>query len=165
MGGGRSLTRLRQVLADLGLTVSLNTLKTYSVQHGWAEKARRNDETHLVDAAGLADTDMASRHADMAVAMQEIAGRTLERFLEQPDRPMTPRDVCTLLDVGIRIERQARNAEISKHELTVQIVDPLIRQIAALFEQVNVMVDANARKRQFALGADAIIVNSFPEDV
>ena len=46
-----------------------------------------------------------------------------------------------------------------------KIVDPLIRQIVALFEQVNVMVGANARKRQFALGADAIIVNSFPEDV
>ena len=49
--------------------------------------------------------------------------------------------------------------------MTVQIVEPLVRQIAALFEQINILEDAAARARQFQVGADAIITDNFPDDV
>jgi len=165
LGRERSLTKLRQTLADLGLPVSLNTLKSYSSRYEWSEKARRYAEAHGVDDAALADTGMASRHADMAVAMQELAGRTLERLLEQPDLQLSVSEVCRLLDVGVRIERQARNADVSKHEVIVSVVEPFVVQIVALFEEVNVIEDAQVRRETWATRADGIMRQHVPPEL
>ena len=70
-----------------------------------------------------------------------------------------------MMEKGIKLERLAEGEATDRHELTVQIVEPLLRQIVTLFEQVNMMDDASARARQFAIGADAIIVENFREDV
>lgn len=70
-----------------------------------------------------------------------------------------------MLEKGIKLERLAEGEATDRHEMTVQIVEPLVRQIAALFEQVNMMTDASVRARQFAMGADAIIVDNFKESV
>jgi len=42
-------------------------------------------------------------------------------------------------------------------------VEPLVRQIVTLFTQVNVVDDAKKRLRDFGLGADRIIEQSFGE--
>ena len=48
LGPGRSLSKLHRVLADLGLDVSVNTLKGYSVRYKWQERSE------LVDGANTA---------------------------------------------------------------------------------------------------------------
>ena len=149
-------------LADLGLAVSLNTLKSYSARYGWAEKALTHDEAQPVDAAALAHTGMASRHADMAVAMQELAGRTLERLLEQPDLQLSVSEVCRLLDVGVRIERQARNADVTRQELVVTILAPFMNDVVELFKEVNTIEDPQARLETWALRADGFLDQHVP---
>jgi hypothetical protein len=74
LGPGRSLSRLKRTLTDLGLEISLNTLKGYSVRHGWSDRARFHDEAHAVDDGALATTDMASRQADMGTAISYSYG-------------------------------------------------------------------------------------------
>jgi hypothetical protein len=96
--------------------------------------------------------------------MQGIAGKGLTLVKDNPS-VMSPRDAIHMADIGSKIERLARGEATDRHELTVQIVEPLVRQIVALFEQVNVLVDENARARQFAIGADSIIVDNFKEHV
>ena len=76
---------------------------------------------------------------------------------------MTFNDAGVLIERGGKVERLAMGEATDRRELTVQIVEPLVRQIVALFEQVNVLVDENARARQFAIGADSIIVDNFKE--
>ena len=100
---------------------------------------------------------MSERQAAMAIAMQELAGLTLERLLERPDLQLTTSEVCRLLDVGVRIERQARNADVSKHEVIVSVVEPFVVQIVALFEEVNVIEDPDTRLGVWATKADAIV--------
>ena len=70
-----------------------------------------------------------------------------------------------MLEKGIKLERLAEGEATDRHEMTVQIVEPLVRQIITLFEQVNLVDDPEARSRQFAIGADAIIVDNFSEVV
>ena len=74
-------------------------------------------------------------------------------------------EVSNMLEKGIKLERLAEGEATDRHEMTVQIVEPLVRQIAALFEQINILEDAAARARQFQVGADAIITDNFPDDV
>ena len=50
-----------------------------------------------------------------------------------------------------------------RHELTVQIVEPLVHQIVTLFQQVNNINDPTERLHDFGLGADKIIEDSFGE--
>jgi len=165
LGRERSLTKLRQTLADLGLSVSLNTLKSYSSRYGWSEKARRHDEAHAVDDAALANTDMASRHADMAVAMQELAGRTLERLLEQPDLQLSVREVCRMVEVGVRIERQARNADVTRHEIVLTVINPFMIAIVNLFKEVNGIMDEQTRLEMWVERADALLFQHLPPEL
>ena len=68
-----------------------------------------------------------------------------------------------MMEKGIKLERLAEGEATDRHELTVQIVEPLVRQIVTLFQQVNVGDDATRRLRDFGLGADRIIEQSFGE--
>jgi hypothetical protein len=45
----------------------------------------------------------------------------------------------------------------TKAELTVQMLDPLIRELAALFAEVNVIEDPDTRRNVWATKADAIV--------
>ena len=47
----------------------------------------------------------------------------------------------------------------------MQIVEPLVRQIVTLFKQVNLVVDPDRRMREFGYGADAILRDTFGNEV
>ena len=59
--------------------------------------------------------------------------------------------------MGADIERLARGQATTKAELTVQMLDPLIRELVALFAEVNVIEDPDTRTRVYAIKADAIV--------
>ena len=59
--------------------------------------------------------------------------------------------------VGVDVERLARGQATTRAELTVQMLDPLIRELAALFAEVNVIEDPDTRTRVYATKADAIV--------
>ena len=70
---------------------------------------------------------------------------------------LSVREAIHLLRVGTDIERLARREATSRAELTVQMLDPLIRELVALFAEVNVIEDAATRLDVWATKADAIV--------
>ena len=59
--------------------------------------------------------------------------------------------------VGTDIERLARGQATTRAELTVQMLDPLIRELVALFAEVNIIEDAATQFGVWATKADAIV--------
>ena len=53
--------------------------------------------------------------------------------------------------------RLARGQATTRAELTVQMLDPVIRELVALFAEVNVIEDADTRRDVWATKADAIV--------
>ena len=164
----RSLAKLHALLTGLGLKISLGTLKNYSARGQWIDRAAEYDRSTSVEKVEQANalatrvTELNHRHAQYGIALQKIGFREL-RALDTGS--FSPSEVTNMMEKGIKLERLAEGEATDRHELTVQIVEPLLRQIVTLFEQVNMMADASARARQFAIGADAIIVENFREDV
>ena len=61
------------------------------------------------------------------------------------------------LRLGVDVERLARGQATTRAELTVQMLDPVIRELVALFTEVNVIEDPDTRTRVYATKADAIV--------
>jgi hypothetical protein len=159
MGEGRSLPKLKGILADGGLRLTLNTLKNYSAKYDWQERLRtaydqaqaqqtRNHTTVIAE--------MNDRQARVGSAMLQIAGRGLVQVSNNLGQ-LTPRDTGYLADVGVKLERLARGEATTRAAVEVEVLAPVVRNIVALFQQVNVYDDAERRKREFAVGADRII--------
>jgi hypothetical protein len=168
LGRDRSLAKLHALLSGLGLKISMGTIKNYCARGKWIERAAEQDKATSIEKAEESNAlatrvaELNHRHAQYGIALQRISFTGL-RTLDP--KSFSPTEVTNMLEKGIKLERLAEGEATDRHELTVQIVEPLVRQIATLFEQVNMMADAHARSRQFRIGADAIIVDNFREDV
>ena len=71
-------------------------------------------------------------------------------------------EVCRLLDVGVRIERQARNADVTRQELVVTILAPFMNDVVELFKEVNTIEDPQVRLETWALRADGFLDQHVP---
>jgi hypothetical protein len=58
---------------------------------------------------------------------------------------LSVRDAIALMWVGTDIERLALGQATTRAELTVQMLDPVINELVALFAEVNVIEDADTR--------------------
>jgi hypothetical protein len=67
------------------------------------------------------------------------------------------RDAIHLMRVGTDIERLARGQATTKAELSVQMLNPVINELVALFAEVNVIEGPNTRLGVWATKADAIV--------
>ena len=165
-GSNRSIARLHALLSGLGLKISLGTLKNYSSKGKWIERALADDAANLPEQRRQANalservTELNHRHGQYGVALQRMSVSGL-RTLDPSS--FSPSDVTSMMEKGIKLERLAEGQATDRHELTVQIVEPLVRQIVMLFQQVNVVDDEAKRLREFGLGADRIIEQSFGE--
>ena len=99
---------------------------------------------------------MDERQARLGSVMQELAREKLE-LIDPYLHSLTMRDAIALLRVGVDVERLARGQAITRAELTVQMLDSLIRELAALFAEVNVIEDPDTRRAVYATKADAIV--------
>ena len=59
--------------------------------------------------------------------------------------------------VGTDIERLARGQATTRAELTIQVLNPVINELVALFAEVNVIEDPDAQRTAWATKADAIV--------
>ena len=168
LGTGRSLAKLHTLLTGLGVRISMGTIKNYCTRGNWIERARSDDASTSVETVQEANAlatrvaELNHRHGQYAQALQKVSIQGLRSL--NPDL-FSANEVSNMLEKGIKLERLAEGEATDRHEMTVQIVEPLVRQIAALFEQINILEDAAARARQFQVGADAIITDNFPDDV
>ena len=67
--------------------------------------------------------------------------------------------------MGVDIERLARGQATTGAELSVQMLDPLIRELVALFAEVNVIEDPDTRASVWATKADAIVEVYAPREL
>ena len=155
MGGERSLVKLHQTLSDLGLPVSLNTLKSYSSKYDWQARAA------LVALAEL-PAAMDERQAAVGRAIQALAEVRLQS-LEPSDLTVT--DVVRLMTVGVKIEREAMAVPMERHQLLLEVINPMIQDLVDMFRYINDIEDKQARVREWALRGDAIVERHIPQDM
>ena len=66
-------------------------------------------------------------------------------------------DAVRLMRMRTDIERLVRGQTTTRAELTVQVLNPVINELVALFAEVNVIDDPDARSDVWATKADAIV--------
>jgi len=153
MGSGRSLSKLQRALSDLGLKVSLNTLKSYSANYAWAGRIESLPDSKEVALLTYA-ADMSERQSNLGRLMQTLAN---ERLTTIDPQDMSVSDLIRLMRTGVDIERTAMGAATSRIELFNTAVSPLIYQIVGLFQSINSIPDEQERVRRFVYGADNLI--------
>ena len=159
MGSNRSLPKLQTILADGGLTLTLNTLKNYSAHFDWQQRIQSaTDKAQTLQANNHATTisEMNDRQARVGSAMLQIAGRGLVQVSNNLDQ-LTPRDTGYLADIGVKLERLARGEATTRAAIEVEVLAPVIHHIVNLFQSINVYDDPARRQQEFALGADRIL--------
>jgi len=160
LGPGRSLSKLHGVLADLGLDISLNTLKDYSVRYKWQERSELVDGAHTAVELANVPREMDERQARLGAAMQALGSQRIESIdLDGHGygNVISVRDAIALLRMGVDVERLARGQATTRAELTVQMLTPMINEIVALFAEVNVIEDPDTRLNVWATKADGIV--------
>lgn len=159
MGPERSLEKLADIGATLGLRGSLKTLKRWSADFRWqarliefdAKAAERIEERVIGDVV-----EMNSRQALLGRSMQAIAKKRLDLFNEVP-ATLDAADVARMAEVGTKLERLAMGEVTERRQVMLSILNVVIRPLCELFGQVNGLPDEQERLRRFAIGADDVV--------
>lgn len=121
LGASRSTAKVAQ---ELGKAESL--MDRWSADWSWVKRAAAWDEEqdHIWRAAVSArQAEMARRHVDIARRVQEKLVQRLDTLTVDE---IGIREVARLLDVAVKIERQAMGVENSKTPVEVAITPPLL---------------------------------------
>ena len=162
LGSERSLTKLQTILADGGLEISLNTLKTYSSDHNWQlriQEAQKIAQTQQGTKEVGIISEMNDRQSNLGKAMQLLSSRGIREAAGNLSQ-LTVRDSVSLADVGVKLERLARGEATTRQEVANQMISPVIYNIVNMFQQINVYDDRDERMREFAKGCDAILAQT-----
>ena len=123
LGHDRSLSKLRETLADLGLSVSLNTLKSYSANYDWQGRAGFLDQRNTSLEHANLPAEMNERHARLGIALQTVAGKRLETI---DASELSVGDAPRLAKAGVDIERLATGQANERYELVASMLSPMI---------------------------------------
>jgi len=163
LGPDRSLERLHDELARMGLGRSLNTVKRYSAQFGWQARVLDMDAKLRAEREqkALAERDeQDERQARLGRNMQVLASagiKTMHDFMQQGGAPMQATDVAALAKAGVQIERLATGKETDRVRIIRERDNAWTLQISAIFLSVNDLPDPDARKAEFASRFDAFV--------
>ena len=161
LGPGRSLKQLHERLSTLGATVSLATLKRYSVRFDWqnrlaqlaAESSERRRERGVEQMSQVNE-----RHLQLARALLGAGGTALQRLLGSEVRlaSLKPNDIARLLDLGLRSERQTMMLEVDRRQIGIAIWNDVLTDVVELYRTANDVEDPLERASRFADGLDAL---------
>lgn len=157
-----SLDAFRADLASAGVTVSLGTLKRYSAQDDWQARAaliwerQAAEEVPDLQRARLA---MEARHARLAQALTGAGATALQELLSDRQRrdSMRPSEIARLLDLGVRVERNALHTATDLEAMVVETWNTVVASVSQLFEAVNGLPVADDRAACFANALDALV--------
>lgn len=158
----RSLRALHADLAQSGISISLSTLKRYSIQFNWqarlndldAEARKQQREQDVADTMAMHD-----RHAQLGRAMQGAAGSALQRLLANDARlsGLKPTEIARLIDLGLRAERSAVGVSSDRREIGVSVWNDVVATVVQLFLEVNDEPEPRTRARLFARRIDRAV--------
>jgi len=121
LGPERSLAKARESAEGIP---SVARLKVLSRKWNWVERCQKYDD-YLEYQDRLQQEkerrEMHKRHAKMGMLAQTLALRKLEKALnriEQDEDGISAPDAARILDVGVKVERQARGESTESHEVS-----------------------------------------------
>jgi len=157
----RSLRSLARTLASAGSRVSIATLKRWSSTYDWGRRTAEFDRdaaAHVRDDALQGEIELRERHASLGRAAAGAAAKSLQHLLANDRRltGMSAGDIARLLDLGLRVERDAVAVETDRVDVALGVWDGAIREIVELFIRINAMPTPEERARRFGAGLDAL---------
>ena len=115
---------LRKLAAVANTTSNLRQLQHWSSRWRGVDRCTDYDD-YMYDQMRLQcereRLDMHKRHAKMGMLAQTLAVRKLEKVvnkIEQDQENLSPTDAARILDIGVKVERQARGESTESHELS-----------------------------------------------
>lgn len=171
LGDGRSLPQLEDLTRQLGIPVSLSTLKRYSTTYHWQERLRELEaeaatvhrQQQLRQSVSIAD-----RHAQVGRALQAAGGAGLQRLLGDRQRieNLSPSDIVRLLQSGLNAEAHSVADAREHKDMALALANILTEELVAAFLDINKDPDPAQRARAFAEALDDLIDRflTFKED-
>ncbi len=149
-------------LVAAGVKISLGTLKRYSVDYSWQERAshvwalRSTQRAPEQQRVALAAEGRRNR---VGQALLGVGGRALQSLLEDDARVRTMRagDIARILDLGMRADGQSAATLQSVTDLNVQIWNDVTVSVMRIFSEVNAEPGTESRALQFAERLDELV--------
>ena len=159
LGLARSLEKLHRDLADLGLKISLNSLKSYSSRFGWQQRVRDVDaklaqgreEDQIRSIA-----EMNARHIRLGQLMQTLASKRFARVSDAAEE-LTIGETGLLAERGVKVERAAHGEATDRQNVVIQLHNIFIEEVVRLFREVNELPDQHERLIRFVEKGDQIL--------
>ena len=164
MNPPRSLNTLQVRLPEVGLDISLSSLKAYSSRFKWQDRlneARKIMTTNQAQQAAKELMNMADRHARIGETLQAL-GIGEVRYLMSQDpskRRLSSSESARTLESAIRVERLARGEVTDRTELQIRAVNLIVSQVVDVFAEVATKHHiSNEAVSEFAFRAEQIAV-------
>ena len=155
----RSLGRLVNRLAQLGISISLRTLKRYSIQYDWHQRAMNRDAEarQATSASPVSVAEMNTRQAQLGRGLQGIAGSMMRNLIQNPGKA-SPNKAARAAQVGAQLERAALGDAATREQIALDVWDRLGEGIVPAFrEEIADLPDGEERARRFADSVDRVI--------
>ncbi len=164
MGPERSLEKLRDMCAKLGLVRGINCYKNYSADFDWQNKIREVD-TQLKEDRDRQQIskieDMNESQAKDARNMRTIARAGMLFLSKAVDREkglsLQPADIVRFMSEGTKIERLAMGEATERFEAMIFVYNVMIQAVIQVFEGINTIKNEAERDKFFRAGVDDLI--------
>ena len=159
----RSIRKLWENVRELGGRISLKTLERYHREYHWAQRVMELDaKAEAVREKELVDGEVERRRFQQRLGHNlSILGQAgimeYQKLLSSKKFPkLPPADICRFVEIGQKVENLASGDATSRCDMTVNVWNVLVAQIARAFLEVNTLRDEAMRRRRFAIKVDEI---------
>ena len=182
MGADRNLISLSDIVRAVGIRrAGVKTLARWSAKYQWQRRLMERQVTREGEVTQRAldiKKAMEDRHVGLFQALESLAREGLKyQFSEVEKRTaegltglgMEPAAILHLAEGVQRGERLARGEATSKAQVVIQVVGPLVKDIFAVFQAVNVITNdppemMKRRLAEFIKRGDEILGQYYLED-
>ena len=161
--GDRSVKKLWENVREMGGRISLKTLERYHKEFHWAQRVMELDaKADVKREKELVDSELDRRRFQQRLGHNlSILGQAgimgYQKLLTDKKFPKLPMsDICRLVEVGQKVENLASGDATSRCDMTVNVWNVLVAQMARAFLEVNTLRDEGLRRRRFAIKCDEI---------
>ena len=163
IGPDRSLEKLHEICAKVGLKRALSTFKDYSAKFDWQNKLIEID-TKLKEERELSHIgqvqDMNESQAKDARNMRAIARAGMSAYAKMIQTvgsiDLSPQDIATLMREGTKIERLAMGEATDRLESMLFVYNVMIYAIGDIFKEINSIKNQDERARIYGQKVDEL---------
>jgi len=175
MGPERSLIKLLEYATSMGLKISENTIKRYSVKFGWQRRLLENqskeserleqETSKIVDEMNRQDAMMAQGMKALVIAGLRYHQERMKRSRIENTINMKFSDLAGMARSAQHIERLARGQATSRTEVWVDVASTVVREFVLIFDAVNKLDSPDEREQEFLRLGDEMMTRYYSEAV